>query len=133
MKKILFVHIKNDFTGSTRVLSSIIEQEYKDQQVKVITCFYNKEGFFNKNGNVKIISPIHLRLNNSWILNKLSSFIRYISFIFLLIYYIPQYSNIYIMTIFPYQASIIAFIFRKKITYHINEKFVIKNFNIKLC
>ena len=55
MSKIIFFHNNNDFTGSTRVLANLIETEFDNQSVTVVSM--NKtDGFLSSLTNVHIIS-----------------------------------------------------------------------------
>lgn len=58
MDKILFIHQRNDFTGSTRVLANVIETEFSEQQVSIITIAGN--GFLTSLPNVRIIPISYL-------------------------------------------------------------------------
>lgn len=122
MEKTLFVHPKNDYTGSTRVLSNILVSEYADKFVTVI-CQGGSKGFLSELPNVRLITCRELRLLGraipvvSDLLNRLK--------VFLLVLLHGRGSDIiYINTIVPYSAVCAALLLHKKITYHIHEKFI---------
>ena len=59
---VLFVHPKNDYTGSTRVLATILSTEYANSTIPVITYRNNNKGFLSELPNVKIISYLRLMI-----------------------------------------------------------------------
>ena len=131
MKKTLFFHISDNYTGSTRVLEHIITEEYADQKVTVITRV-NEEGPLSKLPNVHLVSIWYPKINNkrirffSYLISRISPYI-------LAFYYGLSHNEFYINTITPYYAGIVGWILRKKIIYHVHEKFVRKTQKIKFA
>ena len=123
--KKLFFHPRNDYTGSTRVLANIIEAEYVDQQVFVVVNNI-KEGFLSQLSNVKII-PIYYPLYKGNRIFLVTPILWRIHAFYLAFKYSFKVDIFYINTIVPYYAAIVGAIRRKKIIYHIHEKFVVKN------
>lgn len=123
--KKLFFHPRNDYTGSTRVLANIIEAEYVDQQVFVVVNNI-KEGFLSQLSNVKII-PIYYPLYKGNRIFLITPILWRIHAFYLAFKYSFKVDTFYINTIVPYYAAIVGAIRRKKIIYHIHEKFVVKN------
>lgn len=118
----LFVHQKNDYTGSTRVLATLIETNYPHQKVRVICLDPYKKGFLSDLPNVEIVrlpfltifgKPIRLftRLLYSiackWLVKKNAK----------------DYDIIYLNTIVTAFAAPIAIKLGKRIIWHIHEKF----------
>lgn len=124
---ILFFHPKNDFTGSTRVLSTIIKQFYSEKRCTVITV--NGNGFLSDIPNLNIIDLHKPNINNK--------IISAISFYFYAIYTTfsigLHYKYFYINTIIPYYATIIGRLLRKEVIYHIHEKYIIRPMGIKIA
>lgn len=130
MSKTIFFHNNNDFTGSTRVLANVIEKEYANQSVTVVSM--NKsEGFLSSLANVHIVSICYPLIKNKRI-PFLSGFIFRLHAFFIASVYGWRYEVFYINTIKPFYAAIVGAIYRKKIIYHIHEKYVTNSFNIKL-
>lgn len=121
----LFFHPRNDYTGSTRVLANIIETEYVDQQVFVVVNNVEK-GFLSQLSNVKII-PIYYPLYKGNRIFLITPILWRIHAFYLAFKYSFKVDAFYINTIVPYYAAIVGAIRRKKIIYHIHEKFVVKN------
>lgn len=121
----LFFHPKNDYTGSTRVLVNILEMEYANQQVFVVVNNI-KEGFLSQLSNVKII-PIYYPLYKGNRIFLVTPILWRIHAFYLAFKYSFKVDAFYINTIVPYYAAIVGAIRRKKIIYHIHEKFVVKN------
>jgi glycosyltransferase involved in cell wall biosynthesis len=130
MNKILFFHPRNDFTGSTRVLANIIKSEYSNQKVSVITI--NKHGFLSDIPDLKIIGVLYLSYKGKKI-PILSSVLYQIHVVFLALFYGIMHKQFYINTILPYYAALIGTLYRKKITYHIHEKFVVQSVQTRIA
>ena len=124
----LYVHPVNDFTGSTRVLSNFIESEVK--RVTII-CQANDKGFLSNLSNVKLISYNEFRFGKI-VIPFLSDFITRLKVFFLVLLHCRQFDTIYINTIVPYSAVLAARLMRKKVTYHVHEKFLTSNINYRI-
>lgn len=127
MKKVLFVHTKNDYTGSTRVLANVIQEDYRDFDVTVIAL--GNDGLLSGIQNAKFISICNPLINGKRI-PYVSYIISAIHRIILVSYYGLNSQIIYVNTILPYYAAIIARIYRKELIYHIHEYFLNKTFRI---
>lgn len=128
--KTLFVHPNNDYTGSTKVLSDIISEEYAKDKCVVLTINKTK-GFLTHNS--------HAQVKNIWfptIRNKpipfISSFLSFIARVVLCVIYLSKADYVYINTIKPYYAAGLANLFRKKIVWHIHEIFINKSIPVKI-
>ena len=130
MDKILFIHQRNDFTGSTRVLANVIETEFSEQQVSIITIAGN--GFLTSLPNVRII-PISYLVFRGKKIPFITSLLWQLQAWILTLYYGWNYNTFYINTIIPYYAAIIGRIYGKKIVYHVHEKFVTKSFYVTVA
>ncbi len=120
MYNVLFVHPVNDLTGSCRVLANVIEENYSNDKVFVITR--DENGFLSELPNVKIC-PVFYKIRGGCLLSSLISQIH----AFLLVLYYGKYFDVfYINTIVPFYAALVAKLYNKKIIYHIHEKFVSK-------
>lgn len=130
MDKILFIHQRNDFTGSTRVLANIIETEFSEQQVSIITIAGN--GLLTSLPNVRII-PISYLVFRGKRIPIITSLLCQLQAWILTLYYGWNYNTFYINTIIPYYAAIIGRIYGKKIVYHVHEKFVTKSIYVTVA
>lgn len=131
MNKVLFFHPRNDFTGSTRVLSNIIESDYSKQTVTVITV-NNGQGFLSELHNVKIVaiySPQYRGKN----IPVITPVIWRLHALMLALFYGLRFNVFYINTIIPFYAAIVARLYRKQIIYHIHEKFIQKNLYVNVA
>lgn len=131
MNKTLFFHPRNDFSGSTRVLANIIETEYSDQKVEIITMNYS-DGFLSYLPNVQIV-PIRQFSIKKYKIPIITQLAWRINAIFLTWKYGKSYEIFYINTLLPWYAAIVGKWNHKKIIYHIHEKFVISSPEVKLA
>ncbi len=119
-RKIVFVHLLNDYSGSPLVLSNVIKGlQQKGYECELITCA-DSDGFLSRIDGVKY----HF-FKYPWHPNK---FIRLLLFLLsqlLLFFKILQFRkeavNIYINTILPFGAALAGRLIHKKITYHLHE------------
>lgn len=130
MDKILFFHSRNDFTGSTRVLANVIESEYLGQSVSVITI-NNQEGFLSLLPNVKII-PTYFPFSKIGKIPIVTPLVWRIHALLLALFYGWRYDTFYINTITPCYAAIVGRLFRKRLIYHVHEKFVTKSISVRM-
>lgn len=130
MKKTLFVHPNNDYTGSTKVLADIIRKEYSHGGMKVITR--DSSGFLSEIPNVKII-PVYFPLYKGQQIPFITGITWKLHASLLVLIYALFCQTIYINTILPYYAAIIGRLYRKNIIYHIHEYFILKNRSTKIA
>lgn len=125
----LFVHPKNDYTGSTRVLSNIIASDYNNDDVYVITQKGN--GFLSNLHNVKLINYSEFHILSRPI-PIITDFITRLKVFVLVLFYGRRFETVYINTIVPYSAALAARVIRKKVIYHIHEKFVGRSISFRI-
>lgn len=130
MKRTLFIHPNNDFTGSTKVLADIIEKKYPYDTIRIITK--DSKGFLSNIPNVKI-TPIYYPTYKGKEIPVITGIIWKLHASWLVLYYALFYQILYINTILPYYAAIIGRLYRKQIVYHIHEYFIIKNRATKIA
>ena len=104
MEAMLFVHPKNDFTGSTRVLATVIASEYKDVHVSVITNNESRCGFLSELDNVSIIPYRRLNINGRSI-PKLTEVWNWIQIFMLVLLHGRRHGKLYINTIVPFSME----------------------------
>jgi glycosyltransferase involved in cell wall biosynthesis len=120
MKKIVFAHLLNDFSGSPLVLSSIIKGVKKEgYEIDLFTCG-ERAGFLSDLGINYYYFPYKFFPNK---------YMRLVAFMFsqfiLLIKMLWQYRNqdvvFYINTLLPIGASLAGKLLGKRVVYHIHE------------
>lgn len=120
MKKIVFAHLLNDFSGSPLILSSIIKGVKKEgYEIDLFTCG-EREGFLSDLGINYHYFPYRFFPNK---------YMRLVAFMFsqlvLLIKMLWRYRNqdvvFYINTLLPIGASLAGRILGKRVVYHIHE------------
>lgn len=129
--KILFIHRSNDYTGSTRALATLLETEYKNQEVCVLTSDDSGGGFLSELSNVHIKKTFCPILFGKRI-KLVSYFFQSIHLFVLAFSFGCRFDIFYINTITPFPAVIAGWLLRKKITYHIHEKFIEKTFDVTI-
>jgi glycosyltransferase involved in cell wall biosynthesis len=119
MKKIIFIHLLNDYSGSPKVLSQVIKASLKKgYKIELYTGRSN-------NGFLSNLSEHHhfyfyKRFENRYM--TLATFIlSQISLFFKLLKYRNQDVIFYINTMLPFGAAIAGKLTNKKIYYHIHE------------
>lgn len=119
----LFFQPLDDHSGSVRVLANVIEEQYSDQKVYVITRSGQK-GFLSEMPNVRLI----YYWNPGWshkFLKPLNTIIWHFSAFTVILMVGIWFKTFYINTILPYHAAIIGKVLNKKIIYHVHEKFIV--------
>lgn len=114
--KIVYFHPHNDYTGSTRILANILEEKRKLSQIYVVTD-NSEEGFLSSIDNVRIL-PLIIKGHHG-----LDSLTWRLSLIFWSLYCLFKFDTFYINTIQPYFAALIGSFFKKRIIYHVHEKY----------
>lgn len=118
MKKVICIHLLNDFSGSPFVLSQVIDI-FNKHNFEVDLYTSNSDGFLN-NSNAKIYDVFYKRSNNKFI-----TLFFYILSQCILFFKLLKYKNenvvFYINTIMPFGAALAGKIMGKNVIYHIHE------------
>lgn len=122
LSKTLFFQPNDNYSGSVRVLANVIEHDYADQKVYVITSS-GRKGFLSEMPNVQMIYYWNPRWQNKYF-KKLNSIIWRISAYLITFCVGVWFETFYINTIVPSYAARIGKLLRKNIVYHVHEKFV---------
>ena len=119
MKKIIFIHLLNDYSGSPKVLSQVIKVAQKNNYEVELLTGQGSAGFLSdltKNNR----NFFYKRVNNKYI-----TLLNYLFSQFSLFFKILSYRNeeviIYINTLLPFGAGIAAKMIKKPVIYHIHE------------
>lgn len=129
--KTIFFHRENDYTGSTRVLANVIESEYAGSNVYVVASNPENKGFLSDLQGVRLISLWYPKLFGrkiklfSYIFSQIHMFLVAVLFGF-------RFEYFYINTITPFPAAIAGKLLRRKIIFHVHEKFTEKNWNVSI-
>ena len=118
-KKIIFIHLLNDFSGSPKVLSQVIQALQEKEIALELYTGKSESGFLSgltQNHN----QYFYKRSENKWI-----TLIAFISSQFILFFKLLKYTNkdivIYVNTMLPFGAALAGFIMRKPVIYHVHE------------
>lgn len=122
-ERIVFFHPQNNYTGSTRVLANIIEETFPNISVTVICEDDHHKGFLSNKNNIKILPIRSLKFRKRKI--KGLTYLSYLIYgSYLAFRSRKSFSIFYINTLVPFYASLIGILYRKKIVYHVHEKYV---------
>ncbi|MDB4225829.1 glycosyltransferase [bacterium] len=122
MKKHIFVHLLNDFSGSPKVLSQVITTVQKNDFELALYTGKSKDGFLSGLTD-KHHHYFYKRSENKWM-----TLITFISSQIILFFKLLKYSNkdvlIYVNTMLPFGAGLAGLIMRKPVVYHIHETYL---------
>jgi len=121
--KYLYVHINNDFSGSTYAMKAIIES-HQLKNYFLMTNF-KEDGFLEGKDSQVFINVPYSFLGKG--LKTIFQIIRY-SFLstlkLLKLFFNSKIDVVYVNTILPWTSSLLGKVFGKKIIYHVHEFYV---------
>lgn len=118
MRKILFVHLLNDFSGSPKVLSQVISGLKGGRfEIELFTS-NNTKGFLSN--LVKTTTFTYKYFNNKWLTLLVFLYSQFVLFFKLLIFW-RRDVTIYVNTMLPFGAALAGFLMRKPVIYQIHE------------
>ena len=119
MKKYIFVHLLNDFSGSPKVLSQVIQAVQKKGLPLELYTGKSESGFLSG------LTPSHHQYFYKRSENKWMTLVAFISSQIILFFKLLKYTNkdivIYVNTMLPFGAALAGFIMRKPVIYHVHE------------
>jgi len=120
-QKIVFVHLLNDFSGSPRVLSQVVNEAiHKGIEVDMYTCNQENKGFLS---DIAGVNQFHFFYR--WSPYKLVTLFFFLFSQFSLFLKLLKYKNenviFYVNTILPFGAALAGKLLHKKVIYHIHE------------
>ena len=119
MKKHIFVHLLNDFSGSPKVLSQVITTVQEKGMALALYTGKSASGFLS-GLTTNHHQYFYKRSENKWM--TLVTFIgSQIILFFKLLKYINKDVVIYVNTMLPFGAALAGFVMRKPVIYHIHE------------
>ena len=117
-KKLIAVHLLNDFSGSPKVLSQVIAGLKDDKfEIELFTS-NNTKGFLSD--LVKTTTYTYKHFNNKWLTLVAFMSSQFVLFVKLLMYW-RRDITIYVNTMLPFGAALAGFVMRKPVIYHIHE------------
>lgn len=122
VKKHIFVHLLNDFSGSPKVLSQVIRAvQNKGGSLELYTS--KSEAGFLSGITANHYQYFYKRSENKWM--TLLTFISSQIILFLkLLKYHNQDVVIYVNTMLPFGAGLAGLIMRKQVVYHVHETYL---------
>ncbi len=118
MRKVLCVHLYNDYSGSPLVLSTVIKGLLKEKiAVEVLTS--SDKGFLTMPGVRQIYNQYQFRENKY--LRLLTFLYSQICMFFIIAKFRKEDVVIYVNTLLPFAAALAGKLFEKKVVYHIHE------------
>ena len=119
MKKIIFVHLLNDYSGSPKVLSQVVRALQRDGYEVELYTGESKDGFLSH------LTPKHhmyfyKRFDNKY-LTLITFMLSQVSLFFKLLKYKDENVLIYVNTLLPFGAGLAGKYMQKKVFYHVHE------------
>ena len=124
-KTILFIHLLNNFTGSPKVLRSVIDCVQKEPDTRISILTSKTDGFLSHIDNVQLYGNGYHWTNFKPLLAFLFLFSQIRMFFFVLFL---RFDVVYINTVVPFGAALAAKIRKEKIIYHVHEIYIKPNF-----
>ena len=119
----LYVHVNNDYSGSSYAMKAIIESH--ELKSFCLATDFNSDGFLKSNNYANKISIPYTFMGKG--IKTIFQILRY-SFlgIFKILFFakIGRVDVIYINTIHPWIAGLIGWLFNKKVIYHVHEYYI---------
>lgn len=122
MKKVIFIHLLNDYSGSPKVLSQVIESCQKAEIQMVLYTSKNTSGFLSDLMNDQQYY-FYKRFENRY-LTLLSYILSQILLFFKLLKHINKDVVIYVNTMLPFGAGLAGFVMGKPVYYHVHETYL---------
>ena len=119
MKKIVFVHLFNDRSGSPKVLSQVIKSVSRSGKAVEILTSYHSDGFLSDLPGTRRL--VFYRRYESKLLTLICYFLSQVSLFLNCLRYWRQDVFFYINTIMPFGAALAARVMGKQVLYHVHE------------
>ncbi len=130
-KKIIFIHLLNDYSGSPKVLSQVINTFKKNNFDIELYTGKGGDGFLSHFADDEHYHYPYKRFNNR-LLTLLSFMLSQLSLFFKLLKYRDKDVIIYVNTLLPFGAALAGKLMKKPVYYHIHETsitpLIFKNF-----
>ncbi len=120
MKKIIFVHLLNDYSGSPLVLSTAIRQFVQQGvEVELVTCS-GGEGFLSDIRGVRY-RHFHYQFHENKLKRTLALLRSQVAIFFKILASAKGETVVYVNTLLPFGAALAGRLLRKKVVYHLHE------------
>lgn len=119
MKKIIFIHLLNDYSGSPKVLSQVIQSLQKNDGIADIYSGYSDKGFLS-NITQKHHFYFYKRFNSKYI-TLITFVLSQIHLFFKLLKLKNEDVIFYVNTMLPFGAALAGKVIGKPVYYHIHE------------
>lgn len=123
--KILLVHLLNNYTGSPKVLSTVINLLTEKSDIKISLLTSKTDGFLSDLKNVQYHYNGYFWTDNRFLLALVFAFAQ-IKMFFLVLF--GEYDVVYINTTLPFAAAFAAKIKKIKVIYHVHEIYMTPGF-----
>lgn len=121
MRKIIFFHLRNDYSGSPHILALIVKGLIERGYPVDIYTSIDKPGFLSNIEGVEYHNIYYEFSTNKLKTSLLLIFAQVSSFLAVFRYCFRKDVTIYINTIYPFGAALGAVITRKRLVYHVHE------------
>ena len=119
MKKIIFIHLLNDYSGSPKVLSQVIQVVKKKGLIFELYTGKSESGFLSE------LTPNHNQFPYKRFENRWMTLVTFMCSQVILFFKLLKYMNkdvvIYVNTMLPFGAALAGFVIRKPVIYHVHE------------
>lgn len=119
--KILFVHLLNNYTGSPKVLSALLNDLCKNNNLEISLLTSKTDGVLNDIPNIKYHDNFYRWRENKFLCIFQFAFSQAWNFFFT---FFADFDVLYMNTVVPFGAAIAAKIRRKRIIYHVHEVYI---------
>ncbi len=120
MKKIIFVHLLNDYSGSPLVLSTAIRRFVEEGlEVELVTCDGN-EGFLSGIEGV-CYRFFKYKFHENKLKRTFALLRSQVAVFFKILAHAKGDTVVYVNTLLPFGAAIAGWLLRKKVVYHLHE------------
>lgn len=131
MKKITFIHLWNNYSGSPNVLSTVAEEMHKRGLDTTLITSFNNDGFLSEVECNKRINVSYRFEKN--ILLRLFQLIKFQLVCSVRVLQLDRNTLIYINTILPFLPALTAKMKGMTVIYHIHEAYPNKSIFNKIC
>lgn len=122
VKMVLFIHLLNDFSGSPKILSQVINLSKTKQIEPTLYIGSNGKGFLS--GLTKNQYFFCYRRFNNKYFTLLSFLVSQVILFGMLLKYWNKNVVIYVNTMLPFGASLAGWLMRKPVYYHVHEIYI---------
>ena len=120
-KKVLFVHLLNDYSGSPHVLSQVIDATLQNSDISEVELFKGSRGDGFLSDKECVTHSYFYRSSTNKYVTLIVYLLSQLDLFFKLLKYYNQDVCIYVNTMLPFSAGIAGKLMKKEVIYHIHE------------